>query len=129
MKKAKRYAQALSLVLEGVSEEESKKIAQRFKLLLQKRGDLRLLSEILKEFSHIQEEKKGKIAQVFTATEFSKEMKDIVEDSLQKEGYQMKEQVESVLIGGTAIMVGNEYMIDGTIRGKIQRLWKSIEIT
>ena len=41
---------------------------------------------------------------------------------LKKDGYQVKEEQNESLIGGTAVFLGNEYLFDNTVKGKLQKL-------
>ena len=121
-KKAKIYARVLFEVLEGQSEKEIRLLSSRFKELLKKRGDLKYLAQILREFKTLEEEKDGKSGEVIIANSLSGDVKSQLQKSLEDKGYQMKERVEPAVIGGQAIFLGKEYLIDGTIRGRLQRI-------
>ena len=121
--KSKLYAKALVKVLDGKSEKEQKLVAQRLKQLLKKRGNVRLISEILKEAEHLQQ---GNPAQVVSAVKLSEKARSTLEKSLEEKGFSMQEKIDESVIGGTVIYLGKEYMIDGTIRGKLQKLWQKI---
>ena len=123
MHKTKVYAKALLEVLEGKSEKEQKLVAQRLKQFLKKRGDLRLLSSILKEVEHMQQ---GNPAQVVTAFKLSEQARSTLEKSLEQKGFTMQEKVDTHVLGGIVMYLGKEYMIDATIRGKLQKLWQKI---
>ena len=122
VKKVSLYAKVLVQSLNGASEKEQKEIAVRFKRLLKKRGDLRHLSSVLQEFLKLWEERKGKIARVITAHEFSSSFVSSMKNVLKKDGYQVKEEQNESLIGGTAVFLGNEYLFDNTVKGKLQKL-------
>lgn len=122
--KAKTYALVMVESLDGVSEKEAAKRVQRLKLLLQKRGDLKLLSKILQEFSRAWKERKGQIGEVVTAEPLSKLTREKIEKSLEGKGYIMKETVEPSIIGGMALFLGRDFLIDGTVRGKLKRITK-----
>ena len=123
MHKAKMYAKAFLEAAEGKTEEEQKHVAQRLRQLLKKRGDLRLLSHILKEIESLQQ---GNPAQVVTAFKLSEQAKSTLEKSLEQKGFSMQEKVDAHVIGGIVMYLGKEYMIDGTVRGKLQKLWQKI---
>lgn len=127
-KKAKIYARVLFEVLEGQSEKEIKLSSSRFKELLKKRGDLKYLAQILREFKVLEEEKDGKVGEVVGASLLSGVVKSQLQKALEDKGYQMKERVEPAVIGGQAIFFGKEYMIDGTIRGKLKRLSQNLSL-
>ena len=46
------------------------------------------------------------------------------EQSLAKKRYIMEEKVDPGVIGGVALYLGNDFVIDGTIRGKLKRISK-----
>ena len=115
--KAKTYAQAMVESLDGLSEKEAAKRVKNLKILLQKRGDFKQLSKILYEFSRAWKEWKGQIAEVVTAEPLSSKARESMEKSLKKKGYIMEERIDPSVIGGTALYLGRDYMIDGTIRG------------
>ena len=121
-KKASLYAKVLVQSLESAPEQKQKEIAARFKNLLKKRGDLRHVSAVLQEFAKLWEERKGKIARVISAKELPLSFVSLVRSTLKKKGYQIKEEHDENLIGGAAVFLGNEYLFDNTVRGKLQKL-------
>ena len=112
---------------EGVSEKEAEKKVKALKHLLYKRGDFKQISKILQEFSKAWKERKGKTATVVTAVPLSAKTKADMTESLKKRGYVLEERVDSAIIGGTALFLGSDYIIDGTIKGKLQRLSKLLQ--
>jgi len=121
-KKASLYAKVLVQSLDGAREKEQREIAARFKNLLKKRGDLRHVSSVLQEFKKLWEERKGKVARVVSATELSLPLSSLMKSALKKKGYQVKEEQNKDLIGGAAVFLGNEYLFDNTVKGKLQKL-------
>ncbi|MCH7828316.1 F0F1 ATP synthase subunit delta [Patescibacteria group bacterium] len=121
-KKASIYAKVLVQSFKGAPEKEQKMIAARFKSLLKKRGDLRYVSSILQEFAKLWEERNGKIAHVLTAHELPVLYAHLIKSALKKQGYQVKTELNESLIGGTAIFLGQEYLFDNTVKGKLQKL-------
>ena len=111
--KARLYAKALKEVLEKVPQKKVKGIALRLKLLLKKRGDLRHLPSVLKEFEEFWIERKGKLARVALAKSQSVALKAKLVSKLRKIGFQYKEEIRSEIIGGLAIFLGKEYLISG----------------
>ena len=57
--------------LEGKTQKEAERIVQRLKQLLKRRGDLRLIYQVEKEFTKMEAEKEGVLAEVVTATVLS----------------------------------------------------------
>ena len=125
--KTRKYAKALASVLEKAeSKSEAEKIAKRFKHLLYKRGMVKKSGQILQEFSRILKEKDGREAVVVSALKLESKTKNKIEKNLAEKGYRMEEKVDPSLIGGIALILGNEYLIDGTLKGKLKRLEKII---
>lgn len=112
--------------LDGATEKEAEKKIQRLKELLYKRGDFKQISKILQEFAKAWKERNGKIANVVSAEPLADKTKKEMQKSLEKSGYVLEEQVDPNVIGGTALYLGNDYVIDSTVRGKLQRLAKSL---
>lgn len=125
-KKAKIYAKVLLEVVEGKSKQEAEKIVKNLLLLLRKRGDIRLGFRVVRELQNLEEEKEGKPGLVVSAKPLYAELKQRLENSLSKKGFAMKESVHPSVMGGLAIFLGREYMIDGTVRGKLSKLAKSL---
>ena len=127
--KAKTYAGVMVQSLNGATEKEAARKIQRLKKLLYKRGDFKQASSILREFSRAWRERDGKIATVVSAEALSGKAKATIEKSLAKSGYVLVDRVDEGVIGGTALYLGNEYVIDGTIKGKLQRFSKLLTIS
>jgi F0F1-type ATP synthase delta subunit len=123
-KKTSVYAKALVESLDRVTQQEAKARIARFKKLLKKRGDVRMLSGVLQEFFKLWEQRKGKIANVVFASKPSLSFLDAMQKTVQQQGYQIKEQVDARVIGGVAVFLGNEYLFDNTLKGKLQRLYE-----
>ena len=113
--------------LDGSSEKEARETMQAIKRLLYKRGDFKHVSRILQEFERAWQERKGKIATVVTAFPLAEKTKIAIEKSLEKSGYAKQEQIDKDVIGGMALYLGNEYVIDGTIKGILQRMVKILK--
>lgn len=124
--KAKTYAKALVRAFEGLSEKEAKEKAQVLKRVLYKRGDSKHISDILQAFARAWKERNGKFATVLSAEPLEKKIKKHLEQSLSKKRYLMEEKIDPGVIGGVALFLGNDFLIDGTMRGKLQRLAKRL---
>lgn len=122
--KTKKISEALVSVFDGVGEEEAKDRAKRFKKLILKWGMTKETSEILKRFSRDWRERNGKIATVLSHEPLSSEAKQKIEESLKKNNYTFEEKIDKSVIGGVSLSLGNEYLIDGTIKGKLKKLQK-----
>ena len=121
-KKTSLYARALVESLKDAPLKEQKEKIMRFKNLLKKRGDLRLQSAILGEFVKLWEKRDGKIATVISAKEAPDSFIHSITKTLKKEGYIVKEEENEALIGGFAVFLSNEYLVDNSIKGKLHKL-------
>lgn len=126
--KARQYTRALVEALEGKTQKEAEGIVKRLKMLLKKRGDLRLIYQVEKEFIKMEAEKEGVPAEVVAASALSDQTRKEMEQSLEKKGFTIRERVEPDLIGGIAIFLGKEQLIDGTIRGRLNRIAKLLAL-
>ena len=126
--RAMTYAKAMVEAFDGVSEKDAKKRAQTLKRMLYKRGDSKHISKILQEFARAWKERKGQTATVLSAELLSGKTRKQFEESLAKKRYIMEEKVDAGVIGGVALFLGNDYVIDSTIRGKLQRLARSLRL-
>jgi F0F1-type ATP synthase delta subunit len=125
--KARTYAAIMVQALDGVSEKEAIGKIRRLKALLYKRGDFKHMGKILQEFSKAWQERKGKVATVVTAEPLSDKAKKNIDASLAKGGYVSAQKVDESVIGGMALYLGNDYVIDGTIKGKLQKLARYLD--
>lgn len=122
--KAKTYGQILKEALEQAPENKRRAVCGRFRDLLKKRGDLRLLSKALQEFKRLWENREGMLATVIFASAPTKQAREMAEKALTRKGFVYRQEVDPTLIGGTRIFLGNDILIDNTIRGKLQALWQ-----
>lgn len=125
--KAKTYASAMVKVLDGVSAKEAAKRVSILKRVLYKRGDSKHISKILQEFAKAWKERNGKVATVLTVEPLAGKTKKRFEQSLSKKRYIMEEKIDPAAIGGVALFLGSDYVIDGTIKGKLQRLARRLQ--
>ncbi|HEX9722284.1 MAG TPA: F0F1 ATP synthase subunit delta [Candidatus Paceibacterota bacterium] len=125
--KARTYAALMVQALDGATEKEAQQVIQRFKDLLYKRGDFKHISSILREFERAWQERNGKTATVVSAHSLAEKTKTEMAKSLEKKGYALQEKVDPAVIGGTALYLGSDYMIDSTVKGKLNRLSKLLK--
>ncbi|MDP2735806.1 MAG: F0F1 ATP synthase subunit delta [bacterium] len=119
-KKTLVYARALLSAFLKAPEKEQRGIAARFRQLLKKRGDLKLASSVLQEFCKLWESRNGIVARVVTAKESS--VTDAVKKALDRQGYQVAKEQDPRLVGGAAVFLGNEYLVDNSVKGRLQKL-------
>jgi len=119
-RKAAQYAQALLEALSKVREAEQGTVVHRFKEQVVKRGDIKLFGSIVKEFEKRWESRNGTMACVVTPAQ--SQVKKKVKEELRSQGYTVKEEVQEQLIGGVAVFLGNDYLIDNSMRGRLRQL-------
>ncbi|MBI1984504.1 MAG: F0F1 ATP synthase subunit delta [Candidatus Wildermuthbacteria bacterium] len=124
--KARLYAAVLLSSLQKASGSELEKRAKRFRDLLKKRGDLKLAANILQEFKKLWRERKGKIAEVQSAKPLLRSQAAVFRKKLQKQGFIFENKVDESAIGGVAVLLGNEYFVDNTVKGKLRKIGSMI---
>ncbi len=120
--KTRAYAAALVNVLEKAPWRVRAQRLRNFKKLLKKRGDLKLVSKILQEFSKLWKERKGTVAYVISAKPLRPHARESLKRALVKKGFLYEEKIDPSLIGGVQILLGQEYFIDNSIKAKLRKL-------
>lgn len=116
------YAKVLHEALKGISLAEQKKRVRVFKEILKKRGDIKMSHGILQEFHRLQKEQKGKRGKVVSAKQLSRSIKTMLAATLKSTKFALEERVDKAVIGGVAVFLGKEFLIDNTILGRLRRL-------
>jgi F0F1-type ATP synthase delta subunit len=124
--KAKLYAALLVDVLDTAGEKEQQRILTRFRTLLQKQGDMRIASKVVQEFKKAWENKSGQPGEIVSATPLPKSLADTLFRVVKKKGYIPKETVNTDVVGGIAVFLGSEYLVDNTFTARLQRIQKAI---
>ena len=114
--KVRAYAQALREALEKADTKETKQRIGRFVTLLKKQGDLKIAGEILLELQS--QEKEGVV--LVSARPLSKQAKEHIEEFLKE---RVKEKVDPAVVGGVALFINNELLIDGTVKKKLEKIF------
>ena len=121
--KVKIYARALVESLSHIGENEVMERVENFKKLLKKRGDLKIAPAVFKEFENAWERLEGEIAMLVTAEPISKRARETIKLSLKNKGFQLKERVDKEILGGAALFLGSNFLIDGTVVNKIRQVF------
>jgi len=127
--KAKLYAEALRQVLESTQEKDFSNKIDNFKKLLKRSGGMKIAGRVVREFKTIWSEKDGQIAQIITASPLSKGMREQIELVLKNKGFVLKERVDPNVLGGLAIVLGKDRLIDYTIKKKLKTIWNRINVS
>lgn len=120
--KARIYAKVLYESLKRVSLAEQKKRIRAFKNILKKRGDSKISHGILQEFHRLQKEQKGKIGEVVSARALPSSIKTTLSKMLKSMKFALEDRISPAVIGGVALFLGKEFLIDNTIIGRLRKL-------
>ena len=120
--KVRIYARVLHEALKGVSLVEQKKRIRVFKEILKKRGDIKISNGILQEFHRLGQEQKGKIGKVISGHILQASVKSMLSIMLRSMRYTLEDRIDPAVIGGVAVFLGNEFLIDNTIVGRLRKL-------
>jgi len=124
----KQYAQTLYDLTDGKSKPDISKSVADFARYLHKERKLKLADRIIEQFGKIYNNEKNIVeAEVRTAEKLSagteKKVKEYVEKKYNAKEVVLKNIVDESVKGGIIVKVGDEVM-DGSLRGKLERLRK-----
>ena len=120
--KAKVYAKVIIEAIKGKSETEARKILKAVLSSIRKRGDLNLIGDIIRECEREEKESKGPLARIITSGKISSDAHLELKKKLEEKGFQVEEEIEPNIIGGTALFLGSETLIDSTVLAKLQKI-------
>jgi F0F1-type ATP synthase delta subunit len=120
--KVRIYAKVLYEALKGVSSSEQEKRIQVFREILKKRGDMKMSHGILQEFGRLGKEQKGAIGEVVSARALAPSVKAALASKLRSMKFVLEDRIDSRLIGGVAVFLGKEFLIDNTILARLRKL-------
>ncbi len=120
--KVRIYARVLHEALKGVSLAEQKKRIRVFKEILKRRGDIKISHGILQEFQRLEQEQKGKIGQVVSARVLAPSVKTALASKLKSMKFTLQSHIEPSVIGGVAVFLGKEFLIDNTVIARLRKL-------
>ena len=119
-----RKQAALLELLPGLSQE-----AQNFLALLTRRGRLDLIPPIVAEFRQLVQEARGvETATVTTAVPIDERQMSLIASRLTQrvgKAVQIEARVDPSIIGGVVAQIGDD-VIDGSVRGRLERLRRSL---
>ncbi|MDO8474346.1 MAG: F0F1 ATP synthase subunit delta [bacterium] len=120
--KVRIYAKVLYEVLKGVSLSEQKKRIHALYGILKKRGDIKISNGILQEFQRLEKEQKGKIGKAVSARRLSSSVKATLVSKLKSMKFVLQDRIDPSVIGGVALFLGNDFLIDNTILARLRKL-------
>lgn len=123
---AKKYAQALYESSKGKSSSESEKVAKTFVALLDHYHDRSLLPRVIVLYEKIRRQQEGLTkVEAITAKKLSSKSKSDIEKKFNGK-VEIHEKVHPEVLGGIKLIVNDEYQIDGTMQGRVDRLYKAL---
>ena len=97
---------------------------RNFLSLVRKQGNTKLLQAMLLEAQRQQRMKAGKEAEMVSAVPVSAALRKKTQSRLKTKGLgSLVVRTDPRLIGGAALFLGNEYLLDGTLREKLRRMF------
>ncbi len=124
-KNIRRYVRALAGSLnEAATRKEATAMLDNFFLLVKRRGDTKFLMTCLIEAQKEYKAKGKKLAEVVSAAPLSSVSQKKALSLLKLKGFGTPIwRVNPQLLGGSALFLGNEYLMDGTLREKLHRMF------
>ncbi len=122
----RQYAKALYESLKDVKEDNVDPVFKNFYTILLRNNDLKLINKIIEKIEEIDKEERGVVEVEVTGA------KKIDQDLVSKlrnligEKAEIKEKIDPNLIGGLKIQI-NDLLIDGSIKGKLNKLRQSLK--
>ncbi|MDE2020121.1 MAG: F0F1 ATP synthase subunit delta [Patescibacteria group bacterium] len=119
------YARALADVIVDAKGAEAERFAGNFLALVRKNGDEAHLRKILEEAARLLRGKKGvRKVTLGTARQLPAGQREMLKVFL-KPGDVIEERIDPELVAGVRITVDDEWQFDGSLKGKLDKLFKS----
>ena len=124
-KNIRRYASALAGSLaKAKTRKEAAVMLDNFFSLIKRRGDTRFLRTVLIEVQKKYEVKGKKQAEMISAAPLSSASQKKTLSLLKHKGFGTPTwRVNPELLAGSLLFLGNEYLMDGTLREKLHRMF------
>ena len=120
------YAKALVEAIGDVKEKDKEAIVKNFLALLRKNGDDAHLAKILGEAERFMREKQGtRKLTVESARPIGTFVKALLKN-IAKPGDLFEEKINPELVAGIKILVNDELEFDGSLKGKLDKLFSNI---
>lgn len=118
------YARALVAALDAAKGKRVQERVRNFLLLLKKRGDMKRLPQVMREFRSLWQSRHGRVLEVVAAEPLQKSAKNKEFALFRKQKFFLQETIDPRVVAGLAFFVGKEYIVDGTVRTKLQRMFE-----
>lgn len=124
-KNTRRYVRALAgSLMKAKTSKEASSMLDNFFSLVKRRGDTKFLRAILIEVQKEYEAKGRKVAEMVSAAPLSSTSQKKALSLLKLKGFNAPTwHVNPELLGGSALFLGNERLMDGTLREKLHRMF------
>ncbi len=117
------YAKALAEVLADAKPAHEAQIAKNFLALVRRNGDEMHLRKILEEAARMARGKGGvRKVTLETARQLGQPQREILKSFL-KPSDVIEERIDSELVAGVRVIVDDEKQFDGSLKGKLDRLF------
>jgi F0F1-type ATP synthase delta subunit len=122
----RKYAQALYELAKGKSAAESEKIIKAFISLLIRYNDRSLLPRIIAQYEKLRRKTEGVTkVEVTAAKKLSTKTKGDIEKKFDGK-VEITEKVHPEVLGGIQLIINDEYLVDGTLQGRVEKLYKAL---
>lgn len=117
------YAKALAEVILGAKPADSDRIVKNFLAMMERNGDAAHMGKVLEEAARFARGKRGirKVTLEFARTPSALQRKAV--GALIRESDMVVETVDPELIAGVRIVVDEERQLDGSLKGKLDKLF------
>ncbi len=122
---AQHYGELLFDLTDGKSADKLGAVIKRFVRLLQKHNSVSLYKKILIEFSQIYNKKHG-ISGVKIVS--ARLLNEVVQKKIEKNLPQpnsIEYSIDTTLIGGIKVIINNSILVDGSIKKRIDNIFKA----
>ncbi len=120
------YAKALAEVIAATKPAHEAQVAKNFLALVRKNGDEAHLRRILEEAGKLVRAKEGtRRVTLETARTLGHAQKESLKSFI-KRGDVIEEKIDPELVAGVRIIVDDETQFDGSLRGKLDRLFGAV---
>jgi len=121
------YAKALAEVILSAKPTESDRIVKNFLALMERNGDAAHMEKVLEEAARFARGKSGvrKVVLQFARTPSAAQRKEA--GALMRNGDVVVEAIDPALVAGMRVVVDDEHQLDGSLKGKLDKLFGSIE--
>ncbi len=121
----KKYAEALYEATKGRRASEQEKLVVEFFRLLDRYHDRSLLPRIIEQYEKLRRKKEGVAKVEITMTKkVSAKIKSEIEKKVGKA--EIVEKVQPEILGGMKLIINEEYLIDGTFQGRVEKLYQAL---